>query len=142
MNYDSFGASPRLRFGVLLLFSVLAVAGCGKRVAEVSGTVKYRGNDLPSGNVTFFNGEKQIVGSSAITDGKYKVAQVPPGSVIITVTTPAAANRTPHQGPAPAKDMPAPVAATAIPTQYGNPEQSRLTYDVKPGSQVHPIELN
>jgi hypothetical protein len=127
---------------LMLSLFALVVAGCGKRMGEVSGTVKYRGQVLPSGNVTFFGADKQIVGSSSITDGKYKVPQVPPGEVKITVTTPPAANQMANRAPAPPKDMPPPIASIGIPQQYGNPEQSGLNYNVKPGSQEHPIDLN
>ena len=117
--------------------------GCGssKGGAKVSGTVKYQGQPLPSGNVTFFDAKKEIVGSAEITNGSYSMTGVPPGKVNISVTTPPAMPIDPSN-PAP-KDMKgeAPVPGVPIPPQYGNPEQSGLTYDVKPGPQDHPIEL-
>jgi hypothetical protein len=131
-----------LSMGVALALCALIVAGCGKRVAQVSGTVKYQGKELPSGNVTFFDDKNQVLGSSSITDGKYKIPQVPPGPVKITVTTTPPVNQMANRAPAAPKDMPPPLASIAIPPKYGNPEQSGLTYDVKSGSQEHPIDLN
>jgi hypothetical protein len=40
------------------------------------------------------------------------------------------------------KDTPAPLESIPIPAKYGNPKQSGLTYDAKPGPQDHPIDLN
>lgn len=131
-----------LAMGMALALCLPIVVGCGKRSAQVSGTVKYQGKELPSGNVTFFDDKNQVVGSASITDGKYKIPQVPPGPVKITVTTPPPVNQMANRAPAPPKDMPPPPASIAIPQKYGNPEQSGLTYDVKPGSQDHPIDLN
>lgn len=138
------GVHGKSRFGVGLALTVLVVAGCGcgGRKGEVSGTVSYRGQPLPVGTVTFFGKDNQNVGSSAISEGKYKVSQVPPGSVKITVATPPPPGRTAGNAPPPPKDMPAPIASIAIPPKYSSPDQSGLTYEVKSGSQAHPIDLN
>lgn len=133
----------RVRVGVVLSVFALIVAGCGKRMGEVAGTVSYQGKALPSGQVTFFSADKQVVGGASITEGKYKVPQVPPGSVKITVTTPPPINQMANRNAPPRPEgMPPPLESIAIPPKYGNPDQSGLTYEVKPGSQEHPIDLN
>jgi hypothetical protein len=131
----------RVRVGVVLSVFALVVAGCGKRMGEVTGTVTYQGKALPSGQVTFFGADKQVIGGSSITEGKYKVPQVPPGPVKITVTTTPPPSPMVKNAPRP-EGMPPPLDSIAIPPKYGNPEQSGLTYEVKPGSQEHPIDLN
>jgi hypothetical protein len=130
-----------LWLAVLSLAAVGMGCGSGKGGAKVSGTVKYKGKPLPSGTVTFFDAKKEIVGSSAIKDGSYAVEGVPPGKMMVSVTTPPAVKVDPRHPPP--KDMPGepPLPVMPIPAQYGNPEQSGLTYDVKAGNQDFPIEL-
>lgn len=146
----------RIRVSMLLSLLALIFAGCGQRMGEVSGSVSYKGKALPSGQVMFFGADKQLIASSSIVEGKYKILKVPPGPVKIGVTTPPppppgnreakqnAPNRQADQNAPPQgrKGMPPPLESIAIPPKYGNPEQSGLTYEVKPGSQEHPIELN
>ncbi len=125
---------------VLLLFA----AGCGKSTGEVSGTVSYQGKLLPSGTVTFFNQDNQIVGASSINAGKYTIRKVPAGPVKITVITlPASEKGTVEKSKVapPPKGMPVPPESIAIPSKYGNPEQSGLTYEVRSGPQDYSIEL-
>jgi hypothetical protein len=134
----------RIRVSIVLSLFALIVAGCGQRMGEVTGTVTYNGKALPSGQVTFFGADKQVVGGSSIIEGKYKVLKVPPGTVKITVRTPPPpppASQTAKQDAPPPEKRP-PLESIAIPPKYGNPDQSGLTYEVKPGSQEHPIDLN
>lgn len=64
-------------FGVALLgLAVALVTGCGssepKRHAA-SGTVKYKGQPIPNGSVTFIpDGGDAIMGAAPIKDGKYE----------------------------------------------------------------------
>lgn len=134
-NFVRFGTAATM---VLLLF----VAGCGKRTGDVTGTVSYRGEPLPSGNVTFFDKSNQVVGNSAITAGKYRIRNLPAGTVTITVTSAPPPNKVKKGMPPPDKDAAAADGNATIPSMYGSPEKSGLTYQVKPGPQKHPIELN
>jgi hypothetical protein len=134
-----FRSVPRLiALGMVLL---PFAAGCGTRMGEVSGTVSYQGKALPSGSVTFFSKDNQVLGSSSIASGKYKVREVPPGPVKITVTTPSFAQSS-HGEPLAHKDMPPPLESIPIPRKYGNVEQSGLFFEIKPGPQTHPIDLD
>ena len=66
-----------------LAFSV-ALSGCGKNTATVTGTVKYQGEPLPSGTILFYGSDGQpVVGG--IEDGKYKVDDAPVGKVRIAI---------------------------------------------------------
>ncbi|MGH7221696.1 MAG: carboxypeptidase-like regulatory domain-containing protein [Gemmataceae bacterium] len=121
----------------------MAGMGCGKskKGAKVSGTVKYQGQPLPSGSVTFFDAKKQIVGTATIKDGSYSMVDVPTGNVMISVTTPPSFKPDPkHPAPQGMKGSPPP-QSVPIPLQYGNPEKSGLSYEVKSGKQDHPIDL-
>ncbi len=145
------------RVWVMLL--LLAVAGCGQK-GQVSGQVKYKGNALPSGIVTFFDSNDRKVGDAMIgPDGSYSVT-LPAGPVKIAVTTP----------PATLKSMPkeqakgiaerarkmrkgafnplegegyesTPEKTIDIPAKYVNPGESGLTYTVQGGSQTFDIDL-
>ncbi|MGH7170412.1 MAG: carboxypeptidase-like regulatory domain-containing protein [Gemmataceae bacterium] len=126
------------RQGFFLLWTLVVVAGCGGGQGKVTGTVNYRGKPLPNGTVSFFDKDNKVVGTSSITDGKYTIRNVLPGSVKITV---AMAPLSPPT-PAGAKDIPATIESISIPSKYDLPDQSGLTYEIKPGSQEHPIDLN
>jgi hypothetical protein len=134
-------------------------AGCGTK-GEVSGTVTYQGKPLPVGNVTFVDASSnQALGSSTIDNGKYAISKVPAGPVKILVTTPppqtAAGSRPPSfmqkmiekkaksQGMAAPSDESGgpPTPQVTVPTKYGDPNQSGLTYTVQSGAQQHDIDL-
>ncbi|HEY7311133.1 MAG TPA: carboxypeptidase-like regulatory domain-containing protein [Gemmataceae bacterium] len=128
-------------FALSVSLLVLSGAGCGGR-ATVTGQVTYRGNPLPSGSVNFFDANKNIVGTATIANGSYSIADLPPGSVTISVTT--SLVRPADRRHPPPKDMPGGQLAPSlpIPLKYGNPEQSGLAYEVQSGEQEHKIELN
>jgi hypothetical protein len=131
--------SPRLA-GLLLPCLILAI-GCGDKKATLTGSVRYRNQALPSGTVTIFNADKQIVGSSSIADGKYTVQKVPVGPVKISVMVPYTPPNDRRHPPPP--DIPGgkPAASVPIPFVYGSPETSKLSYDAKPGKQDFSIDL-
>src|SRR5262245_1815414 len=69
----------------LALASALALSGCGKTTATVSGVVKYQGEPLPSGTVLIY-GSDGVPKTGAIgEDGKYKVDDAPLGQGKIPV---------------------------------------------------------
>jgi hypothetical protein len=125
---------------VLSVFAVVGI-GCGGRKATVSGSVSYRGKPLPSGSVTFFDANHQITGTATIADGKYSMSAVPAGPVKIAVSTPPVVVTDRRHPP---KDVPGTQSSPVvpIPAHYSNPEQSGLSYEVKSGTQEHPIDLN
>lgn len=131
----------RFRMGAAMAL-LLIVTGCGKRTGEVSGTVSYQGQPVSSGSVTFFDKNNQVVGSSVITAGKYKVQQVPVGAVTITVISAPPPSKVKKGTAPPDKDAVSADEGVAIPPEYGKPDKSGLTYQVKPGPQKHAIELN
>jgi hypothetical protein len=134
----------RILVGLALLAS-LAAAGCGSsRKSSISGEVKYNGQPLPSGTVTFLgqDGEKKVAGAD-IVDGKYKIASFPRGVVKVTVVT-----LPPSQGGSPPNGQAIPTpggarvgAYMAIPKRYAVPEQSPLSYTVSSGDQTYNIDL-
>src|SRR5437868_511463 len=129
----------------LLGFSVLVFVGCSGGKGEVSGQVKFKGEPLPGGRVTFAcqTGTKEVL-SSEIVNGRYTISGIPIGPVKITVETfPPSATATlpptkiPGGIPPNIKGMPergtqppAPGKYVAIPPRYGNLGQSGLSYTV------------
>jgi hypothetical protein len=142
----------RVSAALLLLSLGLGAAGCGS-AASVSGKVSYKGAPVKGGTVTFYNASNWTGTSPIGADGSYKIDKVPSGTVKITVETKSAKpNPMASRMPKPPKDAPVPPGSmyegggdpdryVAIPDKYADKEQSGLTYDVKSGSQEHPIEL-
>jgi hypothetical protein len=141
----------------LLGFSVLVFVGCSGGKGEVSGQVKFKGEPLPSGRVTFAcqTGTKEVL-SSEILNGRYTISGVPVGPVKIMVETfppPAASTPPPTKIPGgippnikgmpePGTPLPAPGKYVAIPQRYSNLGQSGLSYTVtSSGQQEHDILL-
>jgi hypothetical protein len=82
-------------------------------------------------------------------DGSYALTSVPTGTVRVAVNSPppvevGAGGPTGPLGKDPASAPPPPADNKSwfpIPEQYGDPEQSGLTCNVKPGANVHNIDL-
>jgi hypothetical protein len=115
-----------------LAATLLALPGCGGP-GEVTGVVKYKGEALTTGTVTFY-GETTGAWSSEIDqDGKYTIRGVPPGKVRIAVVMPLAIT---------VPGMPPPPKAIAIPPRYNDAQKSGLTYEVYSGAQTKHLDLD
>ncbi len=143
------GATRWITGGLVLL--ALAVVGCGSRTPSVSGKVTFKGLPLPSGTVLFHGGDGRVEHGLIDGEGRYNIANAPLGSVRITVQSHAAQPLgLPSLGGKP-PTAPAELAPPAtekrdgtfvpIPPRYLDKEQSRLEYNVRPGTQTHDIEL-
>jgi hypothetical protein len=133
---------------LLTLGCVLAVAGCGPRTGDVSGQVRFDGQLLPSGRVTFVceGGNKPVL-TSDIRDGAYKIANAPVGRCKVAVatfqTTTAPVPNMPAGAASPPGGATAPAGKyVAIPAHYHDPERSGLVCTVQGGSQPHEIDLS
>lgn len=160
-------APPRSLVALALLGILFALGGCGTKVGSVSGKVTYQGKALPSGTVTFLAPNNKVVSSPINSDGTYSAENVPVGKAKITVTTTAKppapkgkkgpgmmmmgeVGKEPPKmdpgkmdAPSGAKSAaPDAVPAVYIPSKYGSPETSNLTYEVKQGSNENDIKLD
>jgi hypothetical protein len=145
-----FSSRGQLAYGLFALFASLATAalsGCGPSKASITGTVKFSGEPLPSGTITFTSdaGTKPVKGS-AITNGKYTIPDFPAGPAKVSVvTTPPPTGRGAPPSGAPAMPMPsgasAPGKYVPIPQRYSSPDKSGLTYTVKSGENTKDFEL-
>ena len=121
----------------------LTAAGCGAPTGTISGKVLYQGKPLPGGYVNYMSQEGSVTKSCAIgPDGGYTVSGVPVGAAKITVQGILAPPRSAWMK-VPGRDIPegAGRPAVYVPPQYGNTDQSGLTWDVVGGGQKHDIEL-
>jgi len=130
--------------GCCALLAAVSATGCGGGKGSVSGTVKFKGEPLPGGQVTFASeaGDKPVVNSGISADGKYKVESLPAGSAQVGVKTipppPKAAG--PMQGKGLDPSLGGGAAATPgkyvpIPTKYADPTKSGLKCTVVGGKE-------
>jgi len=138
--------------GLLLLSAALAAAGCGPARGTVSGKVKYKGRPLTVGlNTVYFHSQDGKVASCTVeADGNYTLRNFPAGPAripVLALPAPPQLFMAPGEGgrPKPVEQSspasPQPGRAADIPGRYKDPDQSRLTYDVRKGSQTFDIEL-
>jgi len=119
----------------LLAVLALAIVGCGPNLSGVTGTVKYKGEPLKSGAITFIpdkgrpssgkivNGEIVEVTTNQANDG------LPPGHYKVHI-----------QSVSNPDDMYA-EHESLIPLRYGDPEKSGLTADIKSGPNELKFDL-
>jgi hypothetical protein len=131
--------------GVVLL-AIVALAGCGAPQGTVSGQVKFQGQPLPAGKITFFceGGTKPVI-TRDLTHGQYTMPEMPVGNARVAVATieiKQDAVLGAMQSPTPT-DVPA--AATGpfvkIPDKYRMPDLSGLTYPIVAGKQTKDWDL-
>lgn len=141
------GMSPR-RAGLLGVVALLA-AGCGGP-GDVSGKVMYQGKPVVTGSVTFYGPDKTPYLGAIDEQGNYKVVGVPSGSRQVTVASPDPLPVVVKSGkptnPSAAPGTPEPKATRPegwrpIPTNYADPNASRLTFDVRSGENTIDITL-
>ncbi len=147
-------------FLAVLLLPLLVVAGCASK-GDVSGEVKYKGEPITWGRISFVGAEDAVSGE--IREGKYTVKGVRTGPVKISVESfkPGKGNASGNPedikvGPKGAKVpsfqvmSPDQVKGGAdapkgkyvpIPQKYSSTEQSGLEYTVTRGNQTYNIDL-
>jgi hypothetical protein len=135
------------RRGLGLWLLALTAVGCGGGQGTVSGRVRFRGEPLPSGRVTFVceGGDKPVL-TADVRDGAYTIPGAPVGPAKVAVATyPVRTTPVPNMPPdvLPPGGGPAAPAGkyVALPARYGDPEQSGLSYTVRKGHQTHDIDL-
>jgi hypothetical protein len=124
------------QIAVLLLSGLLALPGCAGRAStgNISGVVKYKGEPVTAGTVSFFAETNAVCSGQIDRDGNYTVIGVPTGNAKITVQTPRADIRMPG-GESPPKTI-------SIPTKYFDQDQSGLTHLVTKGQQTRDLNLD
>jgi hypothetical protein len=125
------------------LVLTLLAAGCGPQFGDVSGTVRYKGEPLKTGTITFYDQANGVASSAIQADGTYAVRKVRAGPAKIAVAMPTEISFLRPGGSvaglAPAPALP---AAPSFPPKYQDPEQSGLTFEVQPGAQEFEVRLD
>jgi hypothetical protein len=128
----------------------------------VSGSITYKGSPLKAANMAFHTNDGTAYPGLVSSDGTYIANDLPAGDFVITVETESfkSAASTTGSGRFDAKyrkqqdsrqapsDMPAATTVTEmvaqytkIPSKYANPKTSPLSITLKPGRQVHAVEI-
>jgi hypothetical protein len=129
--------------GVLAALALTALlAGCGRGTGNVSGTVKYNGQVLTAGTITFYDPDNRASSSPIKPDGSYAVRDVRTGraKIAIAVPLPISFAGPSIPGAEDKKAHPA-VQLPSIPAKYLDADQSGLTFEVRRGEQTHNIDL-
>ncbi len=140
MNFSFVGRSVGCCCLVVAALATFMTSGCGGgSKGNVTGTVKFDGQPLPTGTITFQTQHDVI--HADIKDGKYTIPNVEVGPVKVAVET----HQTGVMGPSLSGAPVAPKADAGkfvpIPAKYANVESSTLTYEVKAGENTKDFDL-
>lgn len=139
--------NPR-RAGMVAVVALLA-AGCGG-TGDVSGKVTYQGKPVVTGSVTFIGPDKTPYLGAIDEQGNYKVVGVPSGTRQVTVASPDPLPPAVKSGKPSNPNLPEgtpepkgtrPEGWRAIPTNYADPNASKLTFEVRGGANTIDIPL-
>jgi len=139
---------------VLFAILCLAIAGCGKPVGEVSGTIKYKGKPLTIGTIQFLAADGLYYPADIDANGQYTLPKVPVGEAKVAVNSidekagQAFAKKLIAYGRGskdgkPAGQPPRPPAGNfwLIPQKYGDVQTSELSTTIKRGKNTYDIDL-
>ena len=131
----------RLFFPALLVVALLGSFGCSTGVGTVTGEVRFKGELLPNGRVTFIcQGGALPAMSADIVDGRYEIRGVPVGHVDVTVET-FNLRSDPVPGGLPPPPVPKGYKFVRIPDRYGSAAESGLGFEVVRGNQPRNLDL-
>jgi hypothetical protein len=141
----------KIVFHALWLAGALFVlSGCGKKVTEVTGTVKMKGQPITLGEISFI-GEDGSLDTSQIQNGAYAMHRAPVGKVKITVKSIQPVPYVNRRGgmknaPDSGEALKTPESESnaknvEVPKKYNDQETTDLTYEVKSGKQEYNIDL-
>ncbi len=122
---------------------ILLPGGCGffDNSGTISGTVRYNGEPLSEGSVSFVSEKGQVATGPIDKSGRYVVSGVPMGSAKVTVQVVSSEQPPMSFGGAP-KSEKVKAAGPKIPMRYSVIATSGLQHSVTKGKQEFNIELN
>lgn len=150
--------------GALLLACLSLGCGGGNPLApaNISGSVTYKGKAVPAGTVQYVTSDGVAYSSPIAKDGTYSITDLPVGDMVVVVETKSAKEQAVKKDKdlerrmgsvqsRPGSNEPGSAASAAaaveapvymmIPEKYEKKETSPLTFPVKAGRNVNPIEL-
>ena len=124
--------------GLLLLPS-----GCGffENAGTVTGTVRYKGQSLSEGSVSFVNDKGQVLTGPIDKAGRYALAHVPIGSAKVTVSVVGTDGTPPMSFVGSTKQGQGTATGPKIPIRYAVAATSGLQHSVTKGKQQFDIDL-
>jgi len=143
-----------------VLIAFLVVAGSGGK-GDVTGTVKYKGETMTKGSVTFQGGDGKTYTGDIGADGKYTVRGVPSGTAKVAVNViddsvtkhfrdlsagireqQKAAGSDPEKTTFVPPKVVDPSSFYIVPQRYASVDTSGITFEVKSGKNVYDIDIN
>jgi hypothetical protein len=111
--------------GLMLLLVALAGAGCSsKERITLHGSVSYKGQPVQAGIVKFY-GPGDHSSMAYIRNGTFRITDIPPGQVQVTVEPESSGGE-----------------GNAIPPKYADPKTSGLSFNITSGTRDLPINLD
>jgi len=123
--------------GVLCLSICVALAGCGEREGEITGTVTFDGQPVPNGSITFVNPDTGARGGGVIRDGSFQT-KLQPGKYQVAVTAARKAGKKTQKG-FDGKDETIELTEELIPEWYNT--KTELIEEIKPGGNSLKFDL-
>jgi hypothetical protein len=115
----------------MALAGLACVWGCDTGGGRVAGMVRFRGNPVARGDVSFYDGTTGRGGMAAITSGSFSFSHpLDPGKYAVAVTPPS-----PVRPEDPVPQCP------DVPRKYHEATKSGLTFTVTKGQNEYVIDL-
>ncbi len=136
-------ASPRWPIVALLAMAAF-LGGCSGRSIVVSGTVRYKGELLTTGEVSLIAADGTSRSGLIGADGCYQIRDAPVGPVTVVVTARRVQGGSTGESPvavrstAPGRQI---LVTSLIPTRYGDPATSGLRFEIVAGKQTKDFDL-
>lgn len=140
------------RLGLVCMVFLTGLSGCWRDPNQVTGIVRFEGQPLPVGRVTFLceGVGRPVISGNLSSDGSYVIANPPVGTALISVEA-----IKPPPKPKPGVDPVYGVDYEAewiaewgnagpyvpIPSRYASPTSSGLEVTIGPGEQTFDIDL-
>jgi hypothetical protein len=121
----------------------LLPSGCGlfENAGTISGTVRYKGQPLAEGSISFINDKGRVVTATIDNTGRYAAPHVPVGSAKVTVRVASAEGPPPLSFGSTPRPVQGPATVLKVPSRYGLPVTSDLRCEVTKGKQQYDIDL-
>lgn len=122
---------------LVTMMLLMGAAGCGQRVATISGKVTFQDVPITTGTIAFISQNGKVV-SGNIEEGNYTVTGVEVGSdaTVTVMSHVPSPMMQPPTGPKAGVPIRAPLKYVPIPDRYGDPKRSGLTCQVIEGTQT------
>jgi|YelNatPaOPRAMG01_1025707.scaffolds.fasta_scaffold125200_1 hypothetical protein len=123
------------------LFFLLSGCDFFDNTGTVSGTVRYKGQPLTEGSVSFVNEKGQVATGTIDKSGRYVVSRVPVGPAKVTVQVVSSEGPPPMSFLGVPKASPKDATGPKVPLRYSTAATSGLQHTVTKGKQEFNIDL-